>query len=59
MALVHVEDGRLETERCERAYAADPEEKLLPDPVLAVARVERVREQVDVEKVEGDRGRRA
>ena len=58
MALVDVEHGRLETERGERAHTADPEEQLLADPVLAVARVEGVREQVDVEQVERDGRRR-
>ena len=58
VALVDVEDGRLETERRERAHAADAEEQLLADAVLAVARVEGVREQVDVEQVEGNGGRR-
>ena len=52
VALVHVEHGRLEPERRERAHAADPEKQLLADPVLAVARVERVGEQVDVEQIE-------
>ena len=59
MALVDVEDGRLESERGERAHAADAEEQLLADPVLAVAGVERVGDQVDVEQVERHGGRRA
>ena len=36
----------------ERADAADAEEQLLPDPVLAVAAVERVGEPVDLQQVE-------
>ena len=55
MALVQMEHGRLDPERRERADAADPEQKLLPDPVLAVAAVERVGEPVDLEQVERDR----
>ena len=43
VALVQVEDGRLDPERRQRADAADPEQQLLPDAVLAVAAVERSR----------------
>ena len=39
------------------AHAADAEQQLLADPVLAVAAVERVREPVDLEQVEGDDAR--
>ena len=55
MALVDVEDGRLEPECREGAHAADAEQQLLADPVLAVAAVEGVGEQVDVEQVERHR----
>ena len=41
VALVHVEDRRLEPERPQRAHAADPEDELLPQPLLAVAAVQR------------------
>ena len=54
MALVQVEDVRLDPERGERADAADAEQQLLPDPVLAVASVERVGEPVDLEQIERD-----
>src|SRR5439155_11983584 len=40
MALVHVEDGRVETERAQGTHAADAEHELLAEPVLAVAAVE-------------------
>ena len=42
VALVHVEDGRIEPECAEHAHAADAEHELLPEPVLAVAAVELV-----------------
>ena len=42
VALVQVEDGRLEPEPAQHADAADAEQDLLPQPVLAVAAVERV-----------------
>ena len=42
MALVQVEDRRLEAEPAEHAHAADAEHELLAEPVLAVAAVERV-----------------
>ena len=42
VALVHVEDGRLEPEPAQHAHAADAEHELLPQPVLAVAAVELV-----------------
>ena len=54
VAFVQVEDVRLDPERGERADAADAEQQLLADPVLAVAAVERVREPVDLEQVERD-----
>ena len=52
VALVQVEDVRLDPERRERADAADAEQQLLADPVLAIAAVERIREPVDLEQVE-------
>ncbi len=61
VALVHVEDGRVEPEPAEHAHAADAEHELLPEPVLAVAAVElvgdrarpvRVAVDVRVEQVE-------
>jgi len=55
VALVDVEDGRRKAERREGAYAADAEEKLLADPVLAVSAVQRVGQQLDVQQVEGHR----
>ncbi len=55
MPLVDVKDGRLEPECREGAHAADAEQQLLADPVLAVAAVEGVGEQVDVEQVERHR----
>ena len=58
--LVQVEDAGLDPERRQRADAADAEQQLLSDPVLAVAAVERVGEPVHLEQVErddaGDRG---
>ena len=42
MTLVDVEDAGLEPEGGERPDAADSEQYLLPDPVLAVAAVESV-----------------
>ncbi len=59
MPLVDMEDRRFETERGQGADAAHPEQKLLADAVLAVARVERIGEQVDVEEVQRDGRRRA
>ena len=41
--LVHVEHRRRETELSQHAHTADPEHELLPDPVHAVAAVQRVR----------------
>ena len=41
MALVQVEDRRLEPEGPKRAHAADPEHELLAEPLLAVAAVQR------------------
>ena len=55
VALVQVEHGRLDPERRQRPDAADPEQQLLADAVLAVAAVERVGEPVDLEQVERDR----
>ena len=55
VALVHVEDARLDAERGQRPDAADAEQELLPDAVLAVAAVERVRQPLDLEQVERDR----
>ena len=52
VALVHVEDVRVDAERLERAHAADAEQQLLADAVLAVAGVERVGEHLDLEQVE-------
>ena len=52
--LVQVEDVRLDPERRQRADAADAEQQLLADPMLAVAAVERVGEPVDLEQVERD-----
>ncbi len=52
MPLVHVEHGGPKAQRSERTYAADPEQELLPDAVLAVAAVESVREPVDLEQVQ-------
>ena len=52
VSLVQVEDGGLDPERGERADAADAQQQLLADPVLAVAAVERVREPVDLEQVQ-------
>jgi hypothetical protein len=63
MALVHVENGRLEAEPAQNADAADSEHELLPQPVLAVAAVEPVGHvscpvgvplHLRVEEVEGD-----
>ena len=54
VALVQVEDVRLDPERRERADTADAEQQLLADAVLAVAAVERVGEPVDLEQVERD-----
>ena len=50
--LVQVEDVRLDPERRQRADAADAEQQLLADAVLAIAAVERVGEPVDLEQVE-------
>ena len=44
VALVDMEDGRREAELAENAHTADPEHELLPQPVLAVAAVESVRD---------------
>src|SRR5206468_3526742 len=55
MALVDVVDGRMDVERVQRAHAADAEQELLADAVLAVAAVERVRHPRDVEEVERHR----
>ena len=44
MALVHVEDRRLEAEPAQHANAADPEHELLAHAVLAIAAVQRVRD---------------
>ncbi len=55
VALVQVEDVRLDPERRERADTADAEQELLADPVLAVAAVERVREPLHLEQVERHR----
>ena len=61
VALVHVEDGRVEPEAAEHAHPADAEHEFLPEPVLAVASVElvgdrarpvRVTVDVGVEQVE-------
>ena len=52
VALVQMEDVRLDPERGQRAHAADAEQQLLADAVLAVAAVERVGEPVDLEQVE-------
>ena len=62
VALVHVEDRRLEAERAQRAHAADAEHELLAEPVRAgrrrrarsviVARPVRVAVDVGVEEVE-------
>ena len=57
VALVDVEDARVDPERGERTHAADAEQELLADPVLAVAGIERVGEQVHVEEIQRD-GRR-
>ena len=54
VALVHVEDGRVDAQRGECTHAADAEQQLLFDAVLAIARVQRVREQFDLEQVERD-----
>ena len=56
MALVHVEDGRLEAERAQRADAADAEDELLPEPVLAVAAVEPVGDRARLGRVPLDVG---
>ena len=57
--LVQVEDVRLDPERRQRANAADAEQQLLADPMLAIAAVESVGEPVDLEQVErDDAGRR-
>ena len=57
---VQVEDGRLEAESSEDAHAADAEQDLLPQPVRAVAAVERVGDRpfrvpddLGVDEVEG------
>ena len=42
MALVHVEDGGLQTHGLERAHAADAQHDLLPDARIVVAAVERI-----------------
>ena len=42
MSLVHVEDRRLEAESAKSPHAADAQQHLLPDPVLAVAAVQHV-----------------
>ena len=42
VALVHVEDRRLDAERTERAHASDAEHELLSQAMLAVAAVELV-----------------
>ncbi len=55
VALVHVEDARLDTERGQRPHAADAEQELLPDAVLAVAAVERIGQPLHLEQVERDR----
>ena len=55
VALVEMEDRRLDPECGERSHAADAEQQLLTDPVLAVAAVERVREPLDLEQIERDR----
>ena len=55
MALVHVEDARLDAERGQRPHAADAEQELLPDAVLAVAAVERIGQPLHLEQVERDR----
>ena len=58
---VQVEDGRRDAQATQRADAADPEDNLLADPVLAVAAVEPIRDaarrravflQVRVEEVQ-------
>jgi hypothetical protein len=50
-----VEDRGLDAERSQRPHAADAEQQLLPDPVLAVAAVERIRQPLDLEEVYRDR----
>ena len=55
MALVHVEDGRLDAERGQRPDTSDAEEKLLPHAMLAIAAVERVGQPIDLEQVERHR----
>ena len=54
VAFVQVEHGRLDSERRERADAADAEQQLLADPVLPVAAVERIGQPVDLEQIERD-----
>jgi hypothetical protein len=51
MTFVHVEHGRVETERAERADAADAEHELLAEPVLAVAAVEPVGDRAGPRRV--------
>ena len=52
VALVQMEDVRLDPERRQRPDAADAEQQLLANPVLAIAAVERVREPVDLEQIQ-------
>ena len=55
VALVDVVHARRDPEREQRADAADAEQELLPDPVLAVAGVQRVGHPRHVEQVQRDR----
>jgi hypothetical protein len=55
VALVHVEDGRLDAERRQRAATPHAEQELLPHTVLAIAAVKGVGEPVDLEQVERHR----
>ena len=58
VALVHVEDRRLEPELAKRPHAADAEQQLLAEPVLAVAAVQHVG-HLGLEQVEAHAARRS
>ena len=55
MAFVDVVDAWRDPERMQCADAADAQQELLPDPVLSVAGVQRIRDPRHVEQIERDR----
>ena len=54
MPLVQVVDGRLVPERPQRAHPGDADHDLLPDPLLAVDRVQPRNERVRLEQIQRD-----